>query len=172
MDGDPLRQKRVGRRDEQTLARPDPHAADDQYIRVAVVDVAWHKQGDGAPQCEGQPEDARTPVACGKPAARKLHNSVPAEKRRHNRAFEGFVQLLSIGELRESDRESHALEVADECAHKNTCGDGVDIPESSYPLVVATAAAAADVAAVSRLHGSAIASHCETDAQSPAGELR
>lgn len=153
VNGDPLRQKRVRRRDEQTLARADPHAANGQYIRVAVADVAWHKEGDRAPQCKGQPKDARTSVARGKPAARELHHSVPPEKRGQNHAFESRVQPLRIGELRKSDRESHALEVAGERAQENASGDGMNIPESSYPSTVATAAA--DAAAVYVFHGSA-----------------
>lgn len=166
MHGDPLRQKSVRRRDEHALARPDSHAAGCHYVRVVVVDVTWHKQGDGAPQREGQPKDAHTPVACGKPAARKLHHSVPAEKRRQNRAFESFIEVLSIGELREGDRESHALEVARKRAQENTAGDGMNIPEAAYrsATTVATAAAAA---AVDRFH---CASHREIDERSPAGQ--
>lgn len=137
------------------------------------MDVAWHKQGDGAPQREGQPKDARTPVARGKPAAGELHNRVPAEKGRHHLAFENFVQLLLFGELRESDRESHALKVANQRGQENASGDDKNVPQSAYlsvDVATAAAAAAADVAAVYMFHGGDGAPHREINEQSPAEE--
>lgn len=141
MNRDPLGEDRVRRRDKQPLAGPDRNPTGLQDRGALVLHGGGHQHRDSAPQRERQTKDASAAVPRREPTPRELHDRVSVEEGGHDLAHHVLLEILRVGQLRESDGKSHPFEVGGESARKYSRNDNMDISKSQDCPVAAAAAA-------------------------------